>query len=64
MVVPMFKGFAVPGVITDELSKHCFANLAEAMGWTGTEQEFIDHLKNLERLQDEKKKIKQGTPGD
>lgn len=63
MVVPMWQGFSVPGVVNHELHDHCFSVLAEKLDWKGSEQEFIDHLKNLERLQDEKKNIKQCYPG-
>lgn len=34
------------------LHDHAFQNLAAALGWKGSEQEFIE---NLERLDDEKK---------
>jgi hypothetical protein len=61
MAVPEWKGFSVPGIVNNELHNHCFAVLAEKIDYRGTEQEFIDHLKHLERLQDEKKNTGQSN---
>lgn len=63
MVIDKWRGFSVPGQVNNELHDHCFAVLADKLDWKGTEEEFMNHLKNLERLQDEKKNIRKGNPG-
>ncbi len=63
MVVSRWQGFSVPGQVNNELYDHCFAVLAERLCWKGTEIEFMNHLKNLERLQDEKKNVRKGNAG-
>lgn len=63
MVVGRWQGFSIPGQVNNELHDHCFAVLAEHLCWEGTETEFMNHLKNLERLQDEKKNVRKDYPG-